>query len=405
MFQIIKRFLGISDKSYVFGLIRNFEEKCKQQEHHPFKIFDIREKGFLVKVYGLNAYVSFLHMPWKYNNISCWADTFPYLKGKIFYGRVFKFTKKPVSIFLNGDIPQFKTPELFEGVKYEGVVIYKLAYGLLVDIGYEFGWTCGSLVGLLHKANFENPQTLNEINTGELIEIIFWGYNENEKMIFGLNEEIREWITGSVTRFIGRIVPVHISTDEKGKVNLLVENKYYGKIPVSALLYPLHMAKVSRAISKLIDGDIIHCEIIDVNREKMKLVLKWYSMPEVESISLRYLKVKPETHQINRVKAKNENFSNFSEKLDLIGRFAKVEVQRKPDKYGRICTAYLVENKFTGKLAFTNNTYVISKKDAAQIENGLQDGEIIYCEVTGIEQGHILLNWNLAAEDLIRFLG
>ena len=40
----------------------------------------------------------------------------------------------------------------------KGVIINKTNYGIFVDIGYNFNWWCGSLVGMLHKSNFENEE-------------------------------------------------------------------------------------------------------------------------------------------------------------------------------------------------------------------------------------------------------
>jgi len=67
-------------------------------------------------------------MPWKYENIKTWKAIYPAIKGKIFFGRVHQFCKAPISLILNGEIPQFKIPELNKNEKYKGIIIniYKI---------------------------------------------------------------------------------------------------------------------------------------------------------------------------------------------------------------------------------------------------------------------------------------
>ena len=65
-----------TDNIYLDELIKSFEVKIKDAENHPFKIIEFREHGYLVKIYGLIAYVSFNHMPWKYANVSAWKSIF-----------------------------------------------------------------------------------------------------------------------------------------------------------------------------------------------------------------------------------------------------------------------------------------------------------------------------------------
>jgi len=404
--QRINQVLNISDKkTYLSKLIDNFEKQNIEQESHPFKITDIREKGFIVKIYGLFGFISFYHMPWKYNSNDSWKTIFPYLKGKVLFGKIFKFEKDPLSIIIDGEIPQFKKPELFENKKYKGIIVNKTNYGAFVDIGYSFKWKCGSLVGLLHKSNFENEVLFEKTNSGEIIELVFWGYNENEQLIFGKRPELKEWFTGEIERLVGEILPVNVIKSENGEVSYFVDEKYIGTLPVTKILYPDNRNHIKKAIRNLKDGDVIHCEIIKVNRTKRTLQIVWESLPEIEGIISRNISIeKPVPIRNEHKLIRNRINTGIIEKLELIGKIVKVEVIKKEDNLGRMRTKYLVENKYSGRLNISNDSYKISNKEKKQIEKNLQEGEILNCEVMNIENNLIRVKWSLKEEELIRFL-
>lgn len=406
------RILNTSDsKTYLPKLIDNFEKRSIEQENHPFKIIDIRENGFAIKIYGLYGYIAFNHMPWRYANIDSWNFVFPYLKGKILFGKIFKFEKEPLSIILNGEISQFKKPELIENKKYKGVVIHKTSYGVFVDIGYSLKWNYGSIVGLLHKSNFENEELFEKTNPGEIIELVFWGYNENEQHIFGQNPQLKEWFNGEIENLVGKRLPVNIIKAENGKICYLVENKYDATLPITKELYPYNKTQIKSAIRRFIDGDIIHCEIVNVNKTRRRLQLRWNSFSEIEKINLRNIIIEKPTSNKKNEQEKGEyklllNRINTGliEKLELIGKTVKVEVIKKEDNSGVIQTKYIVENNYIGRLNISNDSYKITNTEKKQIEKNLQDGEILYCEVMEIDHNIFKIKWNLNEEELMRFL-
>jgi hypothetical protein len=111
----LKRIFNFQEKkSYLSKLAENFEELEQKGENIPFKITEIRRKGFVIKSAGLFGFISFDHMPWKYQNHNAWNAVFPSIKGKIFFGKTHQFQKNPLSLILNGEIPQFKKIELNE---------------------------------------------------------------------------------------------------------------------------------------------------------------------------------------------------------------------------------------------------------------------------------------------------
>ncbi|MCL1932668.1 MAG: hypothetical protein FWF53_02480 [Candidatus Azobacteroides sp.] len=184
--NIIKRKFGKPDKKeWLDKLVENLENQRVKNKNLPFKIADIKDRGFVVKVSGLYAFISFYHMPWKYSNINYWTAIFPKLIGKIFYCRVYSIKKDPIlSIIIDGRIPQFKKPELTIGKNYKGIITEKSKYGIFIDIGYHFDWRCGSFVGLLHKSQFDSMQLFSDCSVGDEIEILYQGLNEKGQLVF-----------------------------------------------------------------------------------------------------------------------------------------------------------------------------------------------------------------------------
>jgi len=400
----ISQVINFSDKeTYLSKLIDNFEKQCQNQEHHPFKIVEIREKGFLVKIYGLFGFISFHHMPWEYNNFDSWKTVFPFLKGKVLFGKIFKFDKDPLKLIIDGKIPQFKKPELNEDQYYKGIVTKKTKYGVFVDIGYDFKWECGSSVGLLHKANFKDYETFEKIQPSKIVELIFWGFNDEEQLIFGKRPELKEWFTGKIEKLVDKVFPVKVIKSENERINYLVNEKYNATLSVNKILYPDNRNQIKVAIKNLNDGDIIHCKIIKANRIKRRLQLFWENLPEIESIISRTKEPEKSDLGIGSHKLiRNRIDSNIIEKLELIGKKVKVEVIKKTDNLGRRKTKYLVENKYNAKLSISNDSYKISKKDRKKIDKSLREGSILICEVINIENGVLRIKLNLTEEELIK---
>ena len=58
-----------NDKDYLQDLLLNIKKAYTNQESLTFRIVEPKKKGFLVKVSGLFAYVSFKHLGWSYPSI------------------------------------------------------------------------------------------------------------------------------------------------------------------------------------------------------------------------------------------------------------------------------------------------------------------------------------------------
>jgi ribosomal protein S1 len=280
--------ISSDNKNYLSILVDNLENLIEKDENLPFRITDIKTNGFQVKIAGLYGYISFQFMPWKYSKPSFWRAVFPTLINKVFFCKVYQFSKDPLSIILNSEIPQFKKVRLIENESYKGIVISKVSFGVFVDIGVHFHWQCGSLFGLLHKSNFDSSERFNTVKTGDEIEVFFWGVNKSEEVQFGCKSELLEWLNGSIDDLTGEVLPVRIvKKAEDEKMEFIVAEKYSGTLPVTRTIYDNNRKRMNNAISFFNNGDVIHCEVLKANKLNRTLQLKWDMEAEIEGILSR----------------------------------------------------------------------------------------------------------------------
>lgn len=271
-------FIRPGKREWLEKRVITLENKKKDNLSLPFKIVYIRESGFTVKVYGLYAFVGFNHMPWKYKDLESWIAILPKLTNNTFFCKIHEISKDSLSIIINGRIPQFKKIELEIGNEYKGLIIKKYNHGVLVDIGYNFDWKCGSFIGFLHKFQFESKQTFLHCSLGDEIQIIYQSMDENGRRTFSQDNEISNWQKKRPQELIGQVVLVRIvrKLNEEDKIVFLVNGKYKGKIVNSKADNTLVRRNVIReAKNKLKDGETIYCEVIGCNEKGRILDLKW----------------------------------------------------------------------------------------------------------------------------------
>ena len=287
--NIIKGKFGKPDKKvWLDKLVENLEVQSLENASLPFKIIELKSTGFVIKISGLYAFISFHHMPWKYNNVNYWTPISPKLIGKVFYCKVHSIKKDPLlSIIVNGEIPQFKNIELSIGEKYKGIILEKRKSGLLVEIGYHFDWKGGSFVGFLHKSQFDFAELYSGCSAGDEIEILYHGLNETGQLVFSQTGEIFDWINEIPQNLVGQAVLVRVVREEVEKGakffnKFLVNGKYRGRIVIEEKDFFFgSKKKAKKAKNNLKDGEIIHCEVIGFVEKKQILNLKW--MAELDS--------------------------------------------------------------------------------------------------------------------------
>lgn len=418
----------------------NFEFKISMGNLHPFQVIKIKEKGFIALIYGCTAYIAFNHMPWQ-NTPKYWNIIFPYLKGKEFYARIYKYQKEPFSIYLDGNVPQFSETVFDLNTKYLCIVVHKIETGVLVDAGFDAGWLEGDVKGYVNKSQFENLEAFENAKEGDILELYFYRVNKYGQFLFGQKNEEVDFVKVETEKYLGKTLSIKVIIGENGKIEYQSGNEYSVQLRLNAHLYP-DKRYIKKAFRSLITDDIINCEVIKVNVTKKILVIKWNSEEEMGAAILRgkVRKIQIAKEKMNEQApiveveglskyndaldvAKLEERSTYvkeikslmslgarldektSDKLSLIGKMVHVEVVKGEDRLGNETIKYLVEAKFPGKLLISNDNYKITNEEKKKIECNIQHGEILECQVIDINKNVIHVNWKINIEDLKRFLG
>ncbi len=376
-------------------LITNFENKIKENDIHSFRIEDVREKGFIVKIYGLFAYVSFFHMPWKYYDPLVWRAMFPHLKNKVFFGNIFSYDPLKHSIKIDAKNMVFEPLDIPVDKNYEAIVLNKVDFGIFVEIGHCFDWKYGSVSGLLHKQNFDDQKMINDFNSGDEIDVIYWGRNENEQHVFGLKPELKPWFDGRVKSMIGEVYPVLVQK-EKNQISFLVDHQYDGLLSSTKAMYPNNHKRISRAIKQLYDGDIIHARVYKLEFDKSRIRLKWENEPEIGMMIMRgktKSKKYKSNHQIINTSIQEMLDPDTVDKLKLVGQEVNAVVLKDVTNEKALPNRYLVNSKYFAILVIECKTRKITEGEKQIIEENLHNGDIIECSVTGMHKGELIIRW------------
>ncbi|MEC7784264.1 MAG: hypothetical protein VYB38_12690 [Bacteroidota bacterium] len=267
-----------NDKDYLQDLLLNIKEAQAAGEQLNFKILEAKDKGFVVKISGLFAYVSYYHMPWRYNTVDYWKAISGSLVNKVFKAKVYRLQEDPISIRLDAKSHIFKEIELKELNIYRGIILSKKKSGLLVDMGSHFNWKYGSFMGHIHKASLGEPAKYENAVVGNAIETTFWGYTKGGKLILGDDKDHTQWHTPELQDMVGTIQQVKVIKRADAPLTYSVLNKgqnYKAHLPITKLYYPNTKASVKKIVAQFKDGQSIPCLVVKIQkRAKNYFVLK-----------------------------------------------------------------------------------------------------------------------------------
>lgn len=269
------------DKDYLQDLLLNIKEAHRNQENLTFQIIEPKAKGFLVKVGGLFAFVSYNHLGWTYPTIEFWKNASNSLVGFFFTGKIHNVNENPISIQINAKEQEFENPNLKKYSKYRGIILQKTKNGVFVDLGLHFNWKFGSLLGLIHKSTLINESDYLNWNVGEEIVTLFQGYNVKGQFVLGDNREKGKWTNGEMDKLIGTIQKVNVVIKEGGKSEYYILGEHKARIPIKKDFYPNFKSTARNYINELKNGEIIDCEIIKINKKKDSFVLKLRLEPPI----------------------------------------------------------------------------------------------------------------------------
>ncbi len=266
---------------YLKDLVNTVKNAHINQSILRFKIMEIRDKGFLIKVCGLFGFVSFFHLPWYYNKTDYWSTISPYLIGKGFHCKIFALdTGNPIRILIDAKVHKFYTLDIPRGTPIEGVVIGKYKYGVLIEFGHLFHWRYGSCTGIIHKYCTEDKSILTHAQTGDQISTTYWGTDQENRVILGDKDIVIPWIlennTAELDALVGTIIKAKVHINKKGISQLIVNDKYKGYLLFTKAVYPKKYHRMIRqCFYQIKHNDYIICEVLKINYLSNKIALKW----------------------------------------------------------------------------------------------------------------------------------
>lgn len=269
----IFKFLGFSrERHYLKDLINNIEGVYNEQKKITYSIYQIRQKGFVVKVGGLFAFVSFKHMPWQYPNYRYWTLISKSITEKRFYCNIYKVKRKPLLILIDGKIHLFKEIKLEPDREYRAIILNKSKMSFTVDAGYHFEWEYGSFMGLIQPNNLsENTLLLDE---GDEMKVRLYRDKQEELYKFVDANIPAEWYNGQIEELIDTRQEAMVILNHANRREYVVQNKYRASTPATRDLYGTEAEEVEKVLKDMDLNQNIPCIVVAVNKEEKKLILK-----------------------------------------------------------------------------------------------------------------------------------
>lgn len=283
MLQFLQNLFGLTkpvekeqDKyGYLKKLVENLEEIKNNNTLASVVIKEVKPKGFIIKAGGLFGFLSFGHMPWQYKNIEYWTSLAPHLIEQRFFCSIHNIkATNPFELIVDGKSHKFQPIELEEGVAYSSIVLHKSSYGLFLEIGYNFNWQFGSLVGLAHKSNLTDIDTYNNAKNGDIITAYFYGFTNDNKPVFGDSVKGLDFLAGKFDKYIDTVVEVTVKKQLDNKTKYFVEEKYPAILSVTEKIYSDDKEQIKIAVANFKDNEKIFCTVISISKRRRSLQLK-----------------------------------------------------------------------------------------------------------------------------------
>ena len=348
---------SINNNYWISISIEKTENCILNNKQISFRIFKIINKGIQVKVFGLYAYIPFKHTFWIYSRIEFWHIIFPYLTDKYFIGVVKELKKSPLKIKIDAKIQQFKKTELVKGQVYLAIVLNKTESNLLLEIGYNFNWEYGSILGYFHSPDFVISDFINESEIGQTIAVTFTGENKYGQLIFTKSTDLDFWQSEESEKYIDKFVKVKFTRKLKNYY-FWIENKYRAILDVKKSNNGKPDNFITNKLAELKDNDLINCKITHKNSYLGFFYIKWIinNDEEIDWFSDEVLQLSGKTIEAKVIKNKIQNVK---------------------------C---LISDKYEALLPVE---YLIYKEDITDISykiKQLKKNDIILCEIISVNQ-------------------
>ena len=265
------------DKSYLIELYDTLARIKAEDKWVNFSIQSMKKMGFSVKVGGLYAFIDFQDMPWLYRDIQKWKFISPYIIDTIFKAKIKEMSyEEKIYISIDASGTRLETPVLELNEGYRCIVLQKTDTNILVEIGNNFNWQCGSIEVLINKSTFFFQEEFNDLKEGDLFPTRFHGFDKEGRIMLGHQWIDKEWRTGELDQLIGTIQSIKIQRDAKNNLSFLYLDKYKCQLDTDAEEYgsEKNLELIEKYLKRLPDGHEILCNVINIVKGKYRIVIK-----------------------------------------------------------------------------------------------------------------------------------
>ena len=265
------------DKSYLIELFDTLARIKAEDKWVNFSIQSMKKMGFSVKVGGLYAFIDFQDMPWLYRDIQKWKFISPYIIDTIFKAKIKEMSyEEKIYISIDASGTRLETPVLELNEGYRCIVLQKTDTNMLVEIGNNFNWQCGSIEVLINKSTFFFQEEFNDLKEGDLFPTRFHGFDKEGRIMLGHQWIDKEWRTGELDQLIGTIQSIKIQRDAKKNLSFLYLDKYKCQLDTDAEEYgsEKNLELIEKYLKRLPDGHEILCNVINIVKGKYRIVIK-----------------------------------------------------------------------------------------------------------------------------------
>ena len=265
------------DKSYLIELFDTLARIKAEDKWVNFSIQSMKKMGFSVKVGGLYAFIDFQDMPWLYRDIQKWKFISPYIIDTIFKAKIKEMSyEEKIYISIDASGTRLETPVLELNEGYRCIVLQKTDTNILVEIGNNFNWQCGSIEVLINKSTFFFQEEFNDLKEGDLFPTRFHGFDKEGRIMLGHQWIDKEWRTGELDQLIGTIQSIKIQRDAKKNLSFLYLDKYKCQLDTDAEEYgsEKNLELIEKYLKRLPDGHEILCNVINIVKGKYRIVIK-----------------------------------------------------------------------------------------------------------------------------------
>ena len=219
------------------------------------RVVDVKEKGLMVKVENLYAYLPFQLTPWQYPNKDFWTTIKNSLKNRIFDCKIVsaeQIEEGKFKIFVDATVHKFREFQLQKDVRLKGIVLKVTENGCFIDVGGHFNWKFGAIMGFLNKSKNYSSTVTENYKEGQMIDVYFWG-----KSMRG-TDFVNSKFYDICKEYVGKRTSLEILKTFEN-IKLLVEGKFDAFCADKVTECVVNQSK---------DTDIMECEIVSYDAQK-----------------------------------------------------------------------------------------------------------------------------------------